>query len=467
MDGLQTMTLNRRHKAILFITLVLTGCALLLGAELKEAIGFMMLGGAVAWAIGSDTGSKFYAGLKGVSGSFYSWVRLPLAMVLAGGILGAVLLCSRANPVLAVVFMCAAGIFMAPLTSIPTQKLLLRIPLILLAGVAFFAGLAGVISIDISTADRYAERYGELAVTGFMALLVGIFWLSKGWRLVAKSITAPSSAETAPSAGVTDRAWGQYISLSFGVITLALWLSLLAWSASSTWAYAPEKSAVPKGNNNLLVQVGFVVVLALWPYHSWRRIVGREPNTEPKNLRRHRRATTLVGMTFVIMLSLAVTYGIQNGNDQHMVERITAAGSDLTKVGTKIGAIKQRNLQTTYDYIQAYAEVETMLPEFESKIQQCAAVYAEARQMDESRGFINTQVFYKSHTPEMWKNNYEALDLVRQADSLTKQETLTIRNMASLPASLQPSYWQTEFKPLLVKEDELREKIQTLSAKTK
>ena len=44
------MRLNRRHKAILFITLVIVGCVLLFGAELKEAFGTMMLGAALAWA---------------------------------------------------------------------------------------------------------------------------------------------------------------------------------------------------------------------------------------------------------------------------------------------------------------------------------------------------------------------------------------------------------------------------------
>ena len=137
------VTLNRRHKAILFVTLVVSGCALLLGAELKETLGFIMLGVAFAWAIGSDGASKLYAGLKGASGTFYSWIRLPLAMALAGGILGAVLLYSRANPVLVVVFMCAAGIFLAPLAPFPTQRIWLRVPLFLLGVAAFIAATGG------------------------------------------------------------------------------------------------------------------------------------------------------------------------------------------------------------------------------------------------------------------------------------------------------------------------------------
>ena len=43
--------LNRRHKAILFITLVMTGSGLLAGARLNEALGIFMLGVALFMAM--------------------------------------------------------------------------------------------------------------------------------------------------------------------------------------------------------------------------------------------------------------------------------------------------------------------------------------------------------------------------------------------------------------------------------
>lgn len=170
-------------------------------------------------------------------------------------------------------------------------------------------------------------------------------------------------------------------------------------------------------------------------------------------------------MLFVIFLSLAVTYGIQNGNDQRMVEKITTVAKDLTTAASKIGSIKQRDLRTTGDYIQAYSEIESLLPDFESDIQRCSDVYQQARQMDEERGLINTQLFYKSHTPDMWKNDYEMLDRLRQVDSLTRQEVSTIHDMAALPEHEQVAYWQKEFRPLLAQEDQLREQIQVLAKK--
>jgi hypothetical protein len=236
------MPFNRSHKAILFLTLVVTGCGLLLDVDLKVALGFMMLGVALAWAIGSDTAAKFYSSLKNVSGSFYSWIRLPLVMALVGALLGAVLLYSHANPVLAIACMCAAGIIVAPLTTLPTQRIWLRIPLILASGVAFVVSAFGMFSTDLITSNKYAERSGQLMVTASVGLLVGIFWLSKGWKLIEKGLTVQPATEIAPP--INKRAWGQYISLFIGIGVLTLWLSLLAWLATGSWEYAPEKVPV-------------------------------------------------------------------------------------------------------------------------------------------------------------------------------------------------------------------------------
>jgi uncharacterized membrane protein len=151
--------------------------------------------------------------------------------------------------------------------------------------------------------------------------------------------------------------------LFFGILVLTLWLSLLAWSASSDWKYAPEKMPETKGNN-LFIQFGFVVLLAAWPYAAWRRILNRESNTELRYLRRHRRTSAVLGMLFVVVLALAITFGIQNGRDRQMTQKIQAIAKNLGSVGNKIAAIKQRELQTTADYIQTYSEIDSLLPEY-------------------------------------------------------------------------------------------------------
>jgi hypothetical protein len=83
----------------------------------------------------------------------------------------------------------------------------------------------------------------------------------------------------------------------------------------------------------------------------------------------------------------------------------------------------------------------------------------------ESRGIISAQILYKSHKPEVWKDNFEMLDLLRQIDSLTKQEVQTARNMASIPQRNQAEYWNNEFRPLLVQQQDLGTKLQVVVAK--
>jgi hypothetical protein len=458
------MSFNRRHKAILFLTLVVTGCALLLDIDLKVALGFMMLGVALAWAIGSDTATKFYSSLKNVSGSFYSWIRLPLVMALVGALLGAVLLYSHANPVLAVGFMCAAGIIVAPLTPLPTQRIWLRIPLILLSGVVFILSVFGMFSTDLITSNKYGERSGQLMVTASAALLVGIFWLSKGWTLIERGITVQPAIEIASP--IKKRAWGQYISLFIGIGMLTLWLSLLAWLASGSWEYAPEKVIVQgKNDSNLLVQAAFIILLAWWPYAAWKGVLSREPNSEPRYLKRHQRVAMLAGMIFVIALGLAITFGVQNGNDRLLTDEVYARAANLKTVAEKIGTIKQRDLKTTDDYIEAYSEIEALLPEYEAQIQKYKQILKELEERDKSRGPINIQRFYKSHNPEVWKNNLDMVNVLVEIDSLTRQETLTAKNMAALPARSQADFWERELRPLLMQESTLREKAIALQEK--
>lgn len=458
------MALNRRHKAILFLTLVASGCGLLLGAELKETLGFILLGGACAWAIGSDAFSKAYAGVKGTSGKFYFWIRLPLVMAFAGGVLGLVLLYGRANPLLVVASMCVIGIFLEPLTPLPTQNVWLRVPLILVAIAAFFAGFAGIISTDLITSNEFAERFGQLAITGLLSLAAGFVWLSKGWRLVMRGISSTPHFDSIEPANLTRTPWGLYVSLFFGLSVLTMWLGLLAWSASSNWRYAPEKLVSSK-DNNIFVQFVFVILMAFWPYRSWQKITNEEPNVDRKYLRRHRRVSAFAGMIFVIIVSLATTYGIQNGIDRRTREKVEIVAKALAAAGGKIGAVKDRNLQTTGDYIEAYSEIESLLPDFETKLNECTVVYEDARKIDESRGLINTQFFYRTYRPDLWKDNFALLDLVRQVDLLTRREVLTIREMAALPAGEQGDFWDQKFKPLLVEQDGLRTQIESAAAK--
>jgi hypothetical protein len=54
--------MNRRHKAVLALSLAVAGLALLNGAKTSEALGILLIGASLAWLIGSQfvlTGAKY------------------------------------------------------------------------------------------------------------------------------------------------------------------------------------------------------------------------------------------------------------------------------------------------------------------------------------------------------------------------------------------------------------------------
>ena len=462
------MVFNRRHKAILFITLVTTGCALLLGAELKETLGFMLLGVALAWAIGSDAASKLYTGLKVAPGRVYPWIRPILTMSLAGGLIGALMLFSRGNPVGVIAASCFIGIVGAPFVQLPTQKAWLRIPIALVASCLFVVAAGLIIETDVIANHKYGARFAELTITSLAVVVSGIFWLSKGWQLIIRGITAEPRLDGIPitSAGLR-RTWPQYISVLLGISVLTLWLCLACWSASGDWAYAPDKLSAQKNNNNLLITVGFVILLAWWPYSSWRTILERQPNSESRYLKLHKGVTAVIGMCVAVFLGLAITLGIQNGDDRIMTDQVTDVLKDFKAVAGKIGAIKQRDLETTGDYIQAFSEVGALLPELESDVNRFTDIYHKMNEKDANRGIINMQRFYKTYTPEYQKNLKEQIDVIEAMLSVNKQEVESAKEMSALPVRNQPEFWKENFRPLLIKESSLRDKALALDAQNK
>jgi hypothetical protein len=69
------LNLNRRHKVTLFLTVVLAGIAALSGGKMMEVVGILLLGLALAWALGSDS-------------RVVHWLFLSLGALLACGTVG-------------------------------------------------------------------------------------------------------------------------------------------------------------------------------------------------------------------------------------------------------------------------------------------------------------------------------------------------------------------------------------------
>jgi hypothetical protein len=457
---------NRRHKFILFTSLVATGSALLAGTELKTALGMLMIGGAVALAVGSDLAANFYSTLKAAKSRFWLWIRIPLIMIFAGAVLGITLLLSDGNPVAAVCTVAVIGVLAAPLLAPPTKKKWVRVLSYTSALALFAAASLATLVADSSASDQHGGRFGEIVGECCVVLLFAVFWFSNGWVLIQEGINIDVNAlEISQVQGRTGR---RYLSLCIGIAFLTFWSSILLFNASGDWSYNPWPTKPSQPNTNIWGLGMTLAFVSWWPYASWKGILSREPNSEPRFLRKHKRTTAAVGLIVVAALCLAVTFGVQNGTDRKIVDQINQSSSEMEDIAAKLGALKQRRIETTQDYIQTYSEIDELIPALDTTVNHAEEVLKRINRVNESRGSFNIQHLYLNRRPEAWTNYSDAIELVRQMSTLTKKETSTIKSMSQLPIQDQPQFWQTEFKPLLGQENSLRQqalKIQSANAK--
>ncbi|MGD0792020.1 MAG: hypothetical protein ABR920_09640 [Terriglobales bacterium] len=453
------MSLNKRHKAILFITLVMTGSALLAGAKLSEGVGILILGVAFAWLFGSETASRTYDSLRSVPGRAWPWLRISLLMVTGGALLVGVALVSNFNSFIVVASLCIFGVLISPIRQLPTQRRWLVLLVWFAAVVVFFLSAVGV-SVLCHVSSEESERVGELTAYGLIAFPIGMLWLVKGWRLIVAGITAqqvvePASPESTPVEQKGTR-W-RHVFLFSGVLVLTLWLGLLTFSAfsDSVYPYKTTSSSKPTTIGPVL----FLLLLAWWPYVCWASILRLEPNTSGVNLRRHKRVTMALGALFTVIMCVAITFGIQNGNDRVSTAKIEEGRKDFQDVAVKIGGIKSRELRTTKDYIDAYAEMEPLLAEFDGQLRQFTIILNEAQQEDTNRGPLNVRHLFRNNEKEMVEWDFQTFELLRQDNELTRKQILVTKQMAALPQEYQVEFWKKNFQPLAEEEDILRQKI--------
>lgn len=158
-------------------------------------------------------------------------------------------------------------------------------------------------------------------------------------------------------------------------------------------------------------------------------------------------------------VSISIALGIQDHNDRVLGARVVQSESDLRALGAQIAAIKDHQFGTMSEYIAAYARVEPLLKDYDQKLQQYTELCSTAQQREQSRGLINIQRLHSRYNAEVWRNNSELIDLVRQVNEVTKKEASIIHDMASLPAQEQVQFWHDEFMPLAEQEHALREQL--------
>lgn len=460
--------LNRRNKAILFITLVLTGFALLAGATLNQAFGTLLLGCAFAWVVGSDTAVRIVRYLPKLPGKFWPWVEVPILMALAGGLLVAVAVWSNYSPFFVSTSMALFGLLISPFNRIPTGKNWLK-TLVWIAGILlFFLGAVGATALS-APASQNAERIGEPCVYGLISLILGIVWLIKGWRLILNGISELPVhdrilSETNRETG-RNTAW-LYFLLLVGVLVLTLVLALQTFLAFSNFVVGTTDTATvaTTSGNSASPFIGYMF-LVWWPYAAWAGILKRRPNTIPQNLVVHKRVTVVLGAIVAVVLSAAIIFGVQNGNDQLMTKRVRDGLAGFHDTAIKFGAIKSRDLRTTSDYINAYQEMEPLTTEFDTKLAIFREIISEAKNSDRNRGLINIQRLYGRHEQEWLDWDDQMFELCSQDSDITKKQILVAKAMAALPEESRVNYWNENFLPLAKTEYALREKLAKLSTK--
>src|SRR5260370_30324311 len=118
----------------------------------------------------------------------------------------------------------------------------------------------------------------------------------------------------------------------------------------------------------------------------------------------------------VAVLSVAVALGIQQHNDRVLGAQVAQGESELRTLGAQISAIKDHQFGTMSEYIAAYARVEPLLKDYDQKLQQYSELCSTAQHRDQKRGLVNIHRLHSRYNAEVWRNNSELIDLVRQVN---------------------------------------------------
>lgn len=151
--------LNKRHKAILFITLVMTGSTLLAGVRLNEALGILILGISLAWLLGSEAAFLSYQRIRTLPGKIWPLLLEVLFMAVGGCLLVLVAFWSNFNSFIVAAALSVYGMLVSPMRQLLTQRTWLRIVVLILGITAFFFASMGALEVAHLTDE--AGRIGS------------------------------------------------------------------------------------------------------------------------------------------------------------------------------------------------------------------------------------------------------------------------------------------------------------------
>jgi hypothetical protein len=224
-----------------------------------------------------------------------------------------------------------------------------------------------------------------------------------------------------------------YISLCFFLLIffILIGLTLFLVVSGATFPLA-EKAQTP----NVVPLLFLILAISA----DWKAILNREPPAEARFRRRHKNVLVVVASLLVAIVLGATITGIRNGHNRekvHKIEALYAEAMSAGEVGTKVSAIKNRELKTTTDYEDAYNEIDRLLPEWKKHLQSASSALAEVR------GY-----HLDDRTSSILAVDSAAIDLGRQGIELTEKEVAVINEMSRLPPSEQVAFWVENFQPL-------------------
>jgi hypothetical protein len=135
-------------------------------------------------------------------------------------------------------------------------------------------------------------------------------------------------------------------------------------------------------------------------------------------------------------------------------------------VGAQIAQMKDHDFGSMAQYIQVYARIGPLVNDYDQKLQKYSDLYRSAEERDQHRSVIHFGRQRLRHQPEVWRDGWKIIDLVRQVNEITKKEVSIIHDMSNLPENEQVQFFHEEFMPLAEEEHALREQLREVGQRS-
>jgi hypothetical protein len=160
-----------------------------------------------------------------------------------------------------------------------------------------------------------------------------------------------------------------------------------------------------------------------------------------------------------IALTIAIAVGIHDHSDHVLAAQMTQSEARLKTTGARIADIKDREFKSMADYVNAYAQVEPVLNDYDHTLREYVDLCNRAQLRDETGLLNNIRPRRRRHNSAVCRNTGEVIELIGQINEVMKKEVSVIRDMNSLPEKEQVQFWHEEFVPLMAQERALRETL--------